>query len=57
MNGKSILNFNSARSILKGRIPGQLVIQYTDFCNAECPSAACEKQKHMNVISCLKKKL
>ncbi len=26
-----------ARLIAKGRIPGQLIIQYTDYCNAGCP--------------------
>ena len=24
-------------SLLRGRVPGQLVIQYTDACNARCP--------------------
>lgn len=43
MNSKSIFNINSARPILKGRIPGQLVIQYTDFCNASCPQCSMRK--------------
>lgn len=26
-----------SRLLLKGRVPGQLVVQYTDHCNASCP--------------------
>lgn len=32
--GKSIFNIGNVAPILKGRIPGQLIIQYTDSCNA-----------------------
>lgn len=38
-----LLNKNVVFSILKGRIPGQLVIQYTDACNAMCPQCGMRK--------------
>lgn len=34
---------NNVRSILKNRIPGQLIIQYTDYCNATCPQCNMRK--------------
>lgn len=37
---KAILGIRSFVSILKGRIPGQLIIQYTDNCNATCPQCS-----------------
>ena len=40
---KQIFNFNNLKPILKGRIPGQLIIQYTDFCNATCPQCGMRK--------------
>ncbi|SHJ17426.1 Radical SAM superfamily enzyme, MoaA/NifB/PqqE/SkfB family [Malonomonas rubra DSM 5091] len=30
-------NIQVAKTFLQGRVPGQLVIQYTDLCNAQCP--------------------
>lgn len=46
MNNKSIFNISNLASVLKGRIPGQLVIQYTDFCNAECPQCGMRKTEN-----------
>lgn len=43
MSGKSIFNINNIKPILNGRIPGQLVIQYTDFCNGACPQCGMRK--------------
>lgn len=39
MRGKinSIANISNAFSLIKGRIPGQVIIQYTDRCNGKCP--------------------
>ncbi|HWQ78618.1 MAG TPA: radical SAM protein [Anaerovoracaceae bacterium] len=34
---QSVFGIENVSRILKGRIPGQLVIQYTDACNALCP--------------------
>lgn len=33
----SVFNFNNIKKIFSGRIPGQVIIQYTDRCNATCP--------------------
>lgn len=43
MYSKSIFNINSAKPVLRGRVPGQLVIQYTDFCNGACPQCSMRK--------------
>ncbi len=42
MNGKqrTIFNLENVTPLLKGRIPGQLIIQYTDVCNARCPQCS-----------------
>jgi MoaA/NifB/PqqE/SkfB family radical SAM enzyme len=32
-----LLDLKNLASLVKGRMPGQLVIQYTDKCNARCP--------------------
>lgn len=32
-----LLNLSSVSSLLRGRVPGQLIIQVTDACNARCP--------------------
>ncbi|MEW6696296.1 MAG: radical SAM/SPASM domain-containing protein [Bacillota bacterium] len=37
LNENVSLRFSDAIPLLKGRMPGQLVIQYTDLCNAHCP--------------------
>lgn len=31
------IHYSDALSLLRGRVPGQLVLQYTDRCNATCP--------------------
>lgn len=31
------IRYSDVLSLLRGRIPGQLVLQYTDHCNATCP--------------------
>ena len=41
--GESIFSLDTISSILGGRIPGQLVIQYTDACNAMCPQCGMRK--------------
>lgn len=40
---KSFFNPGNIIPILKGRIPGQLIIQYTDSCNATCPQCSMRK--------------
>lgn len=40
---KSVFNFGHFTQIIKGRIPGQLIIQYTDNCNAACPQCSMRK--------------
>ncbi|PLX68004.1 MAG: hypothetical protein C0603_07795 [Denitrovibrio sp.] len=35
----------SLPSLLRGRTPGQLIIQTTDFCNATCPQCGMRKQE------------
>ena len=42
-NRNSIFGFDTISTILKGRSPGQLVIQYTDVCNASCPQCSMRK--------------
>lgn len=37
---KTFFNLESVIPLFKGRIPGQLVIQYTDVCNARCPQCS-----------------
>ena len=44
-NIKSVFNSGNANTILKGRIPGQLIIQYTDNCNATCPQCSMRRTK------------
>lgn len=40
---KTILGIRSFISMLRGRAPGQLIIQYTDSCNAACPQCGMRK--------------
>lgn len=40
---KSIFNFGNIKPILRGRIPGQLIVQFTDYCNATCPQCSMRK--------------
>ncbi|MGB8450738.1 MAG: radical SAM protein [Anaerocolumna sp.] len=35
-----MLNSKNVQSIIKGRIPGQVIIQYTNGCNATCPQCS-----------------
>ena len=42
-NTNSIFSLETVLPILKGRIPGQLIIQYTDACNALCPQCSMRK--------------
>lgn len=35
MSNNPILHFDNLISLAKGRIPGQVIIQYTDRCNAK----------------------
>jgi len=37
---RTIFNLENVTPLLKGRIPGQLIIQYTDVCNARCPQCS-----------------
>ncbi len=48
MEGKrnSIFNLKALIPLLQGRIPGQLVIQYTDVCNATCPQCGMRKTEN-----------
>lgn len=36
-SNKSIISMKDIKTILNGNLPGQLIIQYTDICNAKCP--------------------
>jgi len=42
----SIFNLKTLSTIFQGRIPGQLIIQYTDYCNATCPQCGMNKNEH-----------
>ena len=44
---QNILDLKNLRSILKGRIPGQVIIQYTNSCNATCPQCS---MRHTNAF-------
>ena len=44
--GKFIFGPDTVAPILKGRIPGQLIIQYTDSCNALCPQCGMRKSEN-----------
>jgi len=37
INNNPLVRFDNLLTLAKGRIPGQLIIQYTDRCNAQCP--------------------
>jgi Predicted Fe-S oxidoreductases len=43
---KNIFGLETVTPILKGRIPGQLVIQLTDACNALCPQCGMRKTEN-----------
>lgn len=43
---KPILGAEIVPTILKGRIPGQLIIQYTDACNALCPQCSMRRTEN-----------
>jgi 2-iminoacetate synthase ThiH len=32
-----LFNIKNFKSLFNGRLPGQLVIQYSNYCNADCP--------------------
>ncbi|HVI41588.1 MAG TPA: radical SAM protein [Anaerovoracaceae bacterium] len=46
MKHKTIFNLENVTPLLKGRIPGQLIIQYTDVCNAACPQCSMRKTEN-----------
>ena len=48
MNRKkhSVFNMQHILSLLKGRIPGQLIIQYTDSCNGDCPQCGMRRSEN-----------
>ena len=37
-------SFRNVLRVARGRMPGQVVIQYTDHCNATCPQCEMRKQ-------------
>lgn len=43
IRSKTILGIRNIASVLRGRIPAQLIIQYTDNCNATCPQCSMRK--------------
>lgn len=43
---KSVFGRDTLSPILRGRIPGQLVIQYTDLCNVACPQCSMRKTEN-----------
>lgn len=43
MKNNSIFNLNNAVKMMQNRIPGQVVVQFTDSCNATCPQCAMRK--------------
>lgn len=36
-SGNPVFHLDNFTKLIRGRIPGQLIIQYTDRCNAKCP--------------------
>ena len=56
-NRKSIFNFGNANTILKGRIPGQLIIQYTDNCNGTCPQCSMRRTEKYKRSKLAKKEI
>lgn len=42
----TLLNLATVSPILKGRVPGQLIIQYTDACNALCPQCSMRRTEN-----------
>ncbi len=46
MQKHSVLNMQHILSLLKGRIPGQLIIQYTDSCNGTCPQCGMRRSEN-----------
>ncbi len=43
---QKVLDGTNVRSILKGRIPGQVIIQYTNSCNATCPQCSMRRTEN-----------
>ena len=39
----TVIGIEQIKGLFKGRIPGQLVIQFTDYCNADCPQCGMRK--------------
>lgn len=43
---QKMLDSKNVHSILKGRIPGQVIIQYTNGCNATCPQCSMRRTEN-----------
>lgn len=41
-------SLKNVKPLLRGRIPGQLVIQYSNQCNADCPQCGMRRSKHIS---------
>jgi MoaA/NifB/PqqE/SkfB family radical SAM enzyme len=41
-------NLANLRPLLKGRLPGQLIIQYSNHCNADCPQCGMRRSEQIH---------
>ena len=41
-------NLANSKPLLRGRLPGQLVIQYSNQCNADCPQCGMRRSRQIN---------
>lgn len=41
-------NYKHLKSLYHGRLPGQLIIQYTNQCNANCPQCGMRRSEHIS---------
>lgn len=44
----SIQNYKNLRCLRNGRLPGQLIIQYTNQCNANCPQCGMRRSENVS---------
>ncbi|MDJ0621655.1 MAG: radical SAM protein [Desulfocapsaceae bacterium] len=45
--GSPLRKFRNIQPLLLGRLPGQLVIQYSNVCNADCPQCGMRRSEHI----------
>lgn len=42
---------NNLKPLVRGRLPGQLIIQYTNLCNANCPQCGMRRSENFNRVT------